>query len=218
LLAFIRDHTQTEDRLLIQTVLQAESLIVPLATGREVISNTYPDAYDFPQFLITKLFGRPVRDWSGAELHETLLRWGIQWVFTHTKEAGELMEQSVGSPGEAVGRYRAFRVAASSGKFLVGAGRAVAQINRIELADLEPDQGTVVLRYRYHPAWQASDGTPVLRYPVPEDPVGFIALKNPPASVTLRFDPWRMLFDPWPSEANAASPNFQNRKGNTDRR
>lgn len=71
-------------------------------------------------------------------------------------------------------------------------------LNRLELSEVQPERGLVVLRYRYHPAWLASNGQRVEHYPVPEDPTGFIALRNPPDELTLRFSPWGMLWTSWP--------------------
>jgi hypothetical protein len=56
----------------------------------------------------------------------------------------------------------------------------------------------IVLRYRFHPAWWSAGGQPVLRYPVPEDIGGFIALRDPGRNVTLHFDPAAMLRAFWP--------------------
>ena len=85
-----------------------------------------------------------------------------------------------------------------------GKGEVTAGINRLELAELRPDQGLVVLRYRYHPAWNAPPGVVLEPHPIPEDAVGFLALRDPPPSVTLRFSPRDMLFAAWPDTNGSA--------------
>jgi hypothetical protein len=203
---FIDSRTDRGDRLLVQTVIEAEPLALPMACGREVVGNTYPDLFDPAQFLYQRLFGRPLKEWSPETLRAALERWGITWAFVHTPEAVELFEATTGKPPERVGLFRAFRVQQSFSAFLVGRGEAVARVNRIELKNLTSAKGLVVLRYRYHPALEADEGVIITPYAIPEDPAGFIALRDPPSSVTLRFKPWRALKAAWPSVASAAEP------------
>jgi hypothetical protein len=126
-------------------------------------------------------------------------RWGVTWVFVQTNEAHALLAAVTGASSVTVGEYRAFQVpSASTSRFLVGRGRVAAQVNRFDLSDVEADNGLIVLRYRYHPAWRSDSGQPVRRYPIPEDNTGFIAMENPGRNVTLRFDPAGMLRASWP--------------------
>jgi hypothetical protein len=195
---FITTRTAPADRLLVQTLIEAEPLALPMTCGREVVGNTYPDLYDPAQFLYNRLLGKPLAEWTPDQLRAALDRWGIVWAFVHTKKAAELFAATTGSPGEKVGPFLAFRIQSSASRFLAGRGDVEARVNRIELRNLVPANGLVVLRYRYDPSVEA-DGVALFPYPVPEDPAGFIALRNPPSTVTLRFHPWRMLSAPWPS-------------------
>jgi hypothetical protein len=177
-----------------------DAKVFPLAFGREVIGCSFPVYSDPAQFLNKLLWGRRIEAWLPSELRVALHNWGIAWVFTITEEAHSLLAKTVGHSGEIVGKYRAFQISRSPGRFLVGAGHLRAKVNRIVLKELRSENGIVVIRYRYHPAWQTNNNIPVYQYPVPEDPMGFIALENPPKSVTLRFDPWKMLVAPWPKK------------------
>ena len=97
-----------------------------------------------------------------------------------------------------MGAYRAFDVSKSPGRFLVGHGDVVASFNRIELTNLrEGDNGWIVIRYRYHPAWESE--TEVRRFEIPEDPAGFIALQHPPNNLVLKFNAWAMFQRSWPT-------------------
>ena len=124
--------------------------------------------------------------------------WRVSYAIAGTATAIQLLTKTTGHPGQPAGTYRAFRVGPPSSRFLVGDGLASARINRIELSDLRPRGGMVVLRYRYHPAWKAEPPVAITPYRIPEDPSGFIALIEPPQRVTLRFEPWRMLRAEWP--------------------
>jgi hypothetical protein len=195
---FVARRTAPTERLLIQTGVPHGPRVMALAFGREVIGNTFPKQYDPAQFLHKTVWGKELDNWSPGELRSALERWGVAWVFTKTDKAHTLFAKATNSPGEAVGTYQAFRVPGSPTRFLVGRGRVQARVNRLDLTELIPEDGLVVLKYRYHPAWQTTSGLPVYQYPIPEDPVGFIALRNPPEAVTLRFSPWAMLHAPWP--------------------
>jgi hypothetical protein len=197
--SFIEERTSPQDRLLVQTINSSEPLVIPMLTKREVVGNTYQDEHDPAQFLLHKLFGKRIIDWETEELRSTLERWGIVWAFAHTQQAIELFERLTNDSGEQVGVFfRAFRVQRSSSRFLRGQGEVSGSVNRLDLTGVKSDNGIVVLRYRYHPALETTSGDTVYPYVIPEDPGGFILLKNPREQVTLRFNPWKMLFARWP--------------------
>lgn len=179
--------------------------MLPLVLGREVVGNTFPLEGDPAQFLQHGLLGRRFEDWSAEELRAALDRWGISWVFTRTEEAAQLIRTATHSEGVCVGRYRAFRTLSRPSRFLIGDGNLTAKVNRIDLSNLVAKDGLVVLRYRYHPAWKTPSGVRIERYEIPEDPRGFLAVRNPPSVVSLRFDAWGMLTASWSTEAVRAS-------------
>jgi hypothetical protein len=196
--AFVMEQTSPGDRLLIQS-LDWQTKAMPLSLGREVIGHTFPVLNDPIQFKANSVFGKPLGIWQSEELRNTLQRYGVAFVLTLTPGAGVLFAKTLGEPGHSVGSYQVFTVHSAAGRFLIGEGEVKAALNRLELSGIRPERGLVVLRYRYHPAWLASSGQRVERYAVPEDPAGFIALRNPPAELTLKFSPWGMLWTPWPA-------------------
>ena len=200
---FVQTRTERQSRLLIQSsdgyrYGGYEAKLFPLIFDREVIGNNFQLTNDPPQFLSNMLLGRRISDWQPEELMQALNRWGIAWAFTVTPQARSLIAKTLKHSGEKVGIYQAFRVPEPKSRFARGKGNIQAAVNRFDLSDLRADDGLVVLRYRYHPGWTTVPDIPVYRYPVPEDPSGFIALKDPPPSVTLHFQPWSMLYAPWP--------------------
>jgi hypothetical protein len=201
---FLDTHTTTDDRLLVQSIdgyqyEGYEAKAFPLTYNREVIGNTFPEIDDPAQFHHEFLWGKMLSSWQPADLGASLERWGVSWVFVQTDEAHELLAATTGVPSVSVGPYRAFQLPlASTSRFLIGRGQVAAKVNRLNLSDIEAENGLVVLRYRFHPAWRASGGESILRYPIPEDIVGFIAVKNPGRNLTLHFDPRAMLRAPWP--------------------
>jgi len=199
---FVFDHTDATDRLLVQSddgyrYGGYEARALPLVLHREVIGCTFPASMDPVQFLSNVLFGKQISSWTPEEIRKTLERWGISWIFTRTKEAHMLFEKTFGTPGQMVGDYHAFHMPIKFSPFLVGRGQIKATVNRFELTELVSDDGLIVLRYRFHPAWTTNSNLPVERYPIPEDASGFIALKNPPSNITLKFDSKLFLNAPW---------------------
>jgi hypothetical protein len=203
---FVEQHTAPTDRLLIQSPDGHrnggfESKIFPLHFEREVIGSNYSAVTDPAQFLAKVLLGRELKDWSKDELTAALERWGVAWVFTVTPEGHMLLTSVVGAPAAAVGNYRAFRMRTTPTRFLIGQGLIEARVNRLELRQLRSQNGLMVLRYRYHPAWKATPDIPIYPYTIPEEPHGFIAIKDPPESVTLHFDPLAMVHAKWPQQS-----------------
>jgi hypothetical protein len=204
---FVTEQTTPADRLLIQSPDGHrhggfETKIFPLRFKREVIGSTFSAVHDPAQFLDKVLLGRELKDWTKDELKATLDRWGVSWVFTANSEGQALFTNTIGSPVAELGLYRAFRVSpAPATRFLLGAGVMEAKVNRIELKDLRSKDGLIVIRYRYHPSWRAKPDMPVFSYPIAEDPSGFIALKDPPETVTLHFDPLALMAKPWPKNS-----------------
>jgi hypothetical protein len=127
-------------------------------------------------------------------------------VFTVNSEGHALLSDTLGDSIAKVGNYHAFRVSNAPTRFLVGDGLIEAKVNRIELKKLRPQNGLVVIRYRYNPSWRATPHMPVYSYPIAEDPSGFIALKDPPESVTLWFDPLTLMGKRWPKKLNTIEP------------
>lgn len=208
---FVERHTAPDERLLVQSGPFYEPRVLPLVLDREVVGNTFPLEGDPAQFQRHTLFGRRLEDWSAEDLRTALDRWGISWVFTRTEAAEQLISAATDSPGMPVGDYRAFRALSRPSRFLLGHGTVMAQVNRIDLTNLVAEDGLVVLRYRYHPAWETTSGVRIERYEIPEDPRGFLAVRNPPPEMSLRFDAWGMLTAKWPPEAFRASGGELNR-------
>lgn len=196
LIEFVREKTGPGDRLLLQTRIQAEQTILPHLLGREIIGNAYPNTADRSNFLLHSLWGSRLTDWQAEDLREAVQRWRIRWVIGHTEKAKTLLRAAFG-PGAELGPYEAFEVPSGVDSGLAGSASVQATVNRIEVTEITVEGGLVVIPYRYHPAFTCDEGSELLRYPVPEDPMGFIAIRDPPQSVTLRFRPRRLFTARW---------------------
>jgi hypothetical protein len=201
LVEFIESRTDKDDRLLIQAWGRFGRITqdLPRAVEREVIGSTFPDSRDPLQFVGLYLFGKPSGGSSVEGTRQTLERFGVNWAFARTDDWKEFFRKLTGSEGEKVGSYRAYHVSADTSRFLVGTGEVEARINRIELRNVQPSDGCVVIQYRFHPGWVCDPPASVERFPVPEHPAGLLLVRDPPSDLVLRFDPYRALRAPWPN-------------------
>jgi hypothetical protein len=183
--------------------------LLPLLTGRAFVGGLYHMAFIPHQraaFGDWRLAGRHIRDWSADELAAFCEQYNIGWVITwsrasrikqaqHGEDATKPLATEVfaGLPWcERVARlprhtvrpdenvYMVFRVKRDHSYFARGRGRLVAaDFNRIELADVDPDAGELVLRFHWQQGLESDPPLPIERVDAPGDPVGFIRVRSP---------------------------------------
>ncbi len=186
---FVAEHTLPGERILLQTKAQCEGKILSVIWGREVVGNAYPDQHDSANFVANKLFGREIDDWNPSLLRETLAQWGINWVITSTESARQLFQKMYPESCHVVGSLHAFHISRSTDRLLIGSGKVVASINYFAISDIDAENGVIVLRYRFHPAWRSNDGSQISPFPVLGEPAGFIAIRPVSNKVELHFSP-----------------------------
>ena len=201
---YINANVDAKDRVALQSkdgYLRGDydSRIVPLVSDVEIIGSNFPKIYDPPQFLSTMFMGKEITKWKAASLGETLEAWDITKVITRTDEAEKLFASLLGQPVDSIGPYRFFETGKISNKVLIGEGEVVARLNEIHVNNIVTDRGAIVLKYRFHPAWEVSDGAELFRYQVSEDPAGLIGIRNISGSeLNLSFNSLSMLTRKWP--------------------
>jgi hypothetical protein len=181
------------------------SPLLPLETGREFIGGLYHLAFLPHQkaaFGDWHLAGRHIRYWSPDQLHAFCERYNIGWVVTWSRanvlrqEEDRRLPLSTDvfaalpfcQPVATVPRltersdenlYSIFRVRRAPAYFVRGSGRVVeSRYNRIELADLRPDRGELVLLYHWQDELRADPPLELSRFEDPDDPVGFIRIRT----------------------------------------
>jgi hypothetical protein len=179
--------------------------LLPVLTNREYIGGLYEAAFiphNYASFGDWHLAGRHIRDWTPAELRRFCDQYNIGWVITWSRASPLKQGPDRGMPlstevfasmpfCEPIARnprhttrpdeneYAIFRIARERSYFAKGGGRVVAvDFNRIELADLEPVGGELVLRYHWQENLRSDPPLPLERADVLGDPVGFIRIKT----------------------------------------
>jgi uncharacterized integral membrane protein len=177
--------------------------LLPILTGRQFVGGLYHLAFiphRHAAFGDWSLAGRNIRAWSDDDLLNFLEQYNVGWVVTWSRASpfkqgpDYLMPLSTDifsrmdfcelvariprhTTREDEAEYAIFRVLREPNFFAKGLGRVVqADFNRIELADLEPDRGELVLRYHWQPEFTTEPPITLARADVPGDPVGFIQI------------------------------------------
>jgi hypothetical protein len=79
--------------------------------------------------------------------------------------------------GEGEGRYVLYRIERPHSYFLAGRGQFTSvDANRIELGDVEPERGEVVLSLHWLDTWRTDPPLPLSPAPVRNDPVPFVRI------------------------------------------
>jgi hypothetical protein len=95
--------------------------------------------------------------------------------------------------------YAIYRVDGPHSYFLQGKGRIVSVApNRVELADLEPERGAVVVSLHWIDTWRADPPLTLRPEPAPPDPVDFVRIQMPGSLKHLV-----LVNDPGHRQANA---------------
>lgn len=141
------------------------------------------------EFHVGVLAWKPIVEYDRRSLEGFLRTYNIGWVLAFSDSAVATFDRYpdlfIGM-GEA-GGFRTYRVARPAGYFEKGSGRVSAAVNRIDLFDLEPEDGEVVLRYHYVQGLKTNPPVTMVPAAVPEDPQPFIRLVEPPERVTIYF-------------------------------
>jgi len=168
--------------------------ILPALLPRECIGGPLPNAFirhHEVDFSDGRLLGRPLAQYSDDLLKASLDRYNVKWVvawsevsrqrFTRMAPWAKLRASFAG--------LAVFELDRDPDFFLKGRGRVRADYDRIELNDLEAQEGKVVIKYHYLDGFRAEPPARVVAVPVPDDPIGFIGIENPPRNLVLRFAP-----------------------------
>jgi hypothetical protein len=169
--------------------------LLPVLTGRDYIGGLAPDVcieHAYSGLVDGTLAGRPVGEWSDAELEDFCGRYNIGWAVCRSPasvnrfrkwKASEFTAMLAGSDSCCL-----FTLCPRSFVLKGGARWLGADCRHVALADVVPDDGQVVLSLHYQTGLQASPArVQIEREPDPQDPIPFIRLRmpGPVARVTL---------------------------------
>jgi hypothetical protein len=196
----LRAHTSAEARILWEDhagepTESRWAVLLPLLTGRAYLGGLDSHGlieHAYASLVDGDLAGRPVADWSAAELDEFCRRYNVGWVACRSPATVARFRAwkpaPLTLPGAANGQAFLFNVGAHSFVLKGKARLLCADRLRVGLADVVPEDGRVVVSLHYQPGMQVSPSRVRLEAePDPYDPIPFIRLRvpGPVAAVTL---------------------------------
>jgi hypothetical protein len=173
--------------------------LLPLLTGRAYLGGLDPEGcveHAFARLADGSLAGRPLAEWADAELERFCERYNVGWVVCWTPEAvgrfGAWPRASVAGQLSDGGAGVLYAIERKRSFILKGKGRWLqADTHRVALAEVEPEDGVVILSLHYQAGWRVAPSDVVLeRDPDPEDPIPLVRLRlnGPVARLTLTWD------------------------------
>jgi len=176
---------------------------IPYYTGREMAGGPAPHAllaHNFLRFIAGTLRGKPIQSFDVDTLSSYFSLYNVRWVLCWKPSTLRYFDHL--PLAARIGKYDKFvlyRIELPPSYFLRGAGTLEVRGQRIFLRNLQPDGGSVAIKYH----WLESLRTDPARTIEPrfelDDPVPFISLKNPPRELVIfnDFDHglWRVAAD-----------------------
>jgi hypothetical protein len=184
--------------------------LLPLLTGRNFVGGLDPEAgieHAAAGLSGSTLAGRPLDEWTDAQLRDYCDRYNVGWVVCWSDRARERFRRWAERDGKALTRTAAVKDEGSEGTlFTVGrrhtfALRGAAQwlgadAHRIVLGDVVPEKGEVLLSLHYQAGMRAAPGrvrvepAEVVTPDNPDSPLPFVRLRveEPVTRVTLTWE------------------------------
>jgi hypothetical protein len=201
LIESLRANTTQDARILWEDGLQGSSqwtALLPILTDRAYLGGLDPEVpidHGYAALVDQSLAGRPLADWTDAELSDFCRRYNVGWVVcrksaTKARFGGWREAEPVASLGGDSGGIL-YRLPFHSFALWGQARLLQADCRHIALADVVPEDGKVVLSLHYQAGLKVSPSrVQIEKEPDPEDPIPFIRLRlqGPVTRVTLT---WR---------------------------
>ncbi|MBN2108525.1 MAG: hypothetical protein JW832_13955 [Deltaproteobacteria bacterium] len=199
LITYIKNSTTDEARILIENSDWESGhqyggghfpYILPHLTGRQFIGNDFaynPTKDSMISFFCGQLFQRPIETLRLEDVSPLCDLYNMSWVICWSQQAKTFFNRypEYFLPDGTIERFFLYRIKRQPSFFIKGSGIARAEMNKIELKDLAPHQGEIIISYHWMKFLKTDPPLEVERVFYMDDPVGFIKLKNPPRNVLI---------------------------------
>ena len=165
------------------------SSFLPHLTGRQLIGgpiNLYNDRHHYAEFHSGKLFKRDIRTLSDEELRNYLRLYNIGAVVAFHPASLQRLQSIPGlvTVEQRIGPVHLMKVHQQLTWFIEGEGKVNAGFNRLELSSLQGKE--VILKYHWIDGIVSNPPAKIIPVTMADDPIPFIKIIDPPASLTLR--------------------------------
>ena len=199
LIAWINNNTTQEGRILVENSdFETEHqyygthlpFLLPRWTDREYIGVYFYYATTKDSFVSYNagfLFRKPIGSFSLPELHSYLDLYNIQWIIYWSEESKSIFESGVKDFTylTSIDKFHICRVERNPTFFIKGSGIARASHNKINLEEINPAGGEIILSYHWMKYLKSDPPQRLERVLFLQDPIGFIKVKNPPSSLLI---------------------------------
>jgi len=199
LIKWIEDNTTSEGRILTESSDFATNhqyygthlpYLFPLITNREYIGNYayYPVCLDnFTSFTSYSLFDKPIHYYKHETLWPYINLYNIKWVIVWSDNSRSLFESNPNyfTFKKRIDKFSIFEANRAQSFFIKGQGEINAEINKIELKNITPEDGEVILSYHWMKYLKTNPPRILEKTFFEEDPVGFIKIIDPPSSIVI---------------------------------
>jgi hypothetical protein len=176
--AYLSLHCKEPGRVLVEWWVLGEYL--RWATDRLIVGG-FPDRRMKHELANIFRYRKDPR-FKGQALADYLVRYNIRYLvmffpYPEVERRRDLFELK-----RFIGYHRVYRVRHLSNDFIEGSGVVRPSLNRLAVSEARPDprSGRVVIKHHYLKTLRCSPGCRVERWPLPDNPVGFISVVGEP--------------------------------------
>jgi hypothetical protein len=165
------------------------SSFIPHWTGRELIGgpiNLYNDRHHFAEFHSGKFLKKDIRILTDDAIRNYFRLYNIGAVVAFYPASVQRIQSVPGlvTSDRRVGPIHLMKVNQPLTWFLQGEGRVKASLNRLDLSEIKGKE--IVLKYHWTEGLAASPPARIVPVKIYDDPIPFIKIIEPPATLTLR--------------------------------
>jgi hypothetical protein len=164
------------------------SNFVALGSGRQLIGgpiNLYNDRHHFAEFHSGKLFTKNIEALSDAELRNYLSLYNIGAIAAFHPASIQRFQALPGlvTFDQRIAELYLLKVNQPLTWFIQGHGKMSAQLNRLELSEVEGNP--IILKYHWVAGLESDPPSKIEPVHLADDPIPFIKIIDPPAKLTL---------------------------------
>lgn len=201
LLNFIENHTTREGRILIEDSESRKDspaqyygghfpALFPEYVKREYLCGPrpmYPIKHSYASFTEGVLFEKDIKRYTQKNLRAAFNTYNVKWIVCWSEESNDFFNQFpeyITRMAE-IDIYTVYKVNRKASFFLKGSGAVRSDYNRLELRDIVPEDGEVIIAYHWMKNLKTVPEMKIERVFLAGDPVGFIKIRNPAESLVL---------------------------------
>ena len=205
LLDFLEEHTGRDGRILIEYSEYSPEdpepkyyrccfpALFPEYVQREYLCGPrpiYPIKHSYASYSSGVLFEKDIETYTLKDLKKYFNAYNVKWIVCWSQKSKDFFAQlpKYITPVYEIDKFTVYEVDRRASFFLKGSGTVHADYNRLELHNITPEDGEIILSYHWMEKLKALPETKIEKIALVKDPVGFIKIKNPPHSLTLLND------------------------------